>query len=221
MSESARTDEQVQSQLSIQRGIERIREALEDLFESEVREAVVSGADHPKGRLHDYLTGVGDGHEPRIRLLFDLFEQGALDLAGELADAPATCFFLGDSARYQRSLDDWVAILGEPRPVDRLCENPVGESCDSTELELWSAGDLVWSRTRTRAQDAQAFLTFVLDEPVGLWRARVRVADLRVCAVDVWSGAEETRVVVPPGVLPAEQVSAGAAVPTDRPLLPR
>ena len=236
MSEHARTDEQVQSQLSIQRGIERIREALEDLFESEVREAVVSGADHPQARLHDYLTRVGEGHEPRIRLLFDLFEQGALDLSGELADAPATCFFLGDSARYQRSLDDWLAILGEPRTLEQAVDPGtlcvlVGEVQAANQSDvgapgwddvvLWSAGDLVWSRSRTRAQDAQAFLTLVLDEPVGLWRARTRVADLQVCAVDQWSGCDETRVVVPPGLLPVEQVSAGIAVPTDRPFLPR
>lgn len=228
MGEPARTDEQVQSQLSIQRGIERIREALEDLFESEVREAVVSGADHPQGRLHDYLTGVGDGHEPRIRLLFDLHEQGALDLSGELWDVPATCFFLGDSARYQRSLDEWLSIVGELRPLDRFLEEgtrealaAVADALSGGMLELWSAGDLIWTRSRTRAQDAQAFLTLVLDEPVGLWRARVRVEDLQLCAIDVWSAAEEIRAVIPPGVLPVEQVSSGVAVPTDRPLLPR
>ncbi len=61
----------------------------------------------------------------------------------------------------------------------------------------------------------------MLDEPVGLWRARVRVEDLQLCAIDVWSAAEEIRAVIPPGVLPVEQVSSGVAVPTDRPLLPR
>lgn len=216
MGDQARTEEQVASQLSVQRGIERIREALEDAFEDELRDALVCGGDYSEGRVHDYLTGVSDGHEPRVRLLFDLFEQGALDLTGALQDVPATCFFLGDSVRYQRSLDDWLALLGHPRPLAGL-----GGLDGDHELELWSAGDLVWSRSRSRAEDSAAFLTLVLDEPVGLWRARVRVGDLRVCAVDEWSGRDMARMIVPPGVLVTDRIRPGVEVPTDRPLLPR
>lgn len=82
---------------------ERIREALEDAFEQEVRDHLREGRAAPVERLHDYLTGVADHHEPRVRLLFELLADGTLDLSGELADVPATCFFLGDIVRYQVS----------------------------------------------------------------------------------------------------------------------
>lgn len=218
--------QEVARQLRGLQAIEHIREALEDRFEVEVREAVASGADYPVERLHDYLTGVEDGHEPRVRLLFELFERDALDTSGVLADAPATCFFLGAGARYQRSMLDWLRLFGPERTYLPGPGEPV-------ELELWSAGDLVWSRSRARAQDSSDYLTLVLDRPVGLWRATVPARRLRFSARDRWSGRDEARYVVPRHVLDVsaprhpsapgriEQVAPGSAVPLDVPLTPR
>ncbi len=194
MNEPAMTAEEVARQLRGLQAIERIRDALEDRFEVEVRETVAGGGDYPQDRLHDYLTGVEDGHEPRVRLLFELYERDALDLTGLLADVPQSCFFLGHAVRHQRSLRDWLAILGPecvhiPAPGDLL------------ELELWSAGDLVWGVSRERAQDAADYLTLVLDRPVGLWRARLPARALRWSAIDRWAGRDELRYVVPPHVL--------------------
>ncbi len=217
MGEQVRTNEQVASQLSIQRGIERIREALEQAFEDEVRDAVLSRSDYSKARLHDYLTGVEEGREPRVHLLFDLFERGALDLTGTLADVAENCFFLGDRVRYQRTLNDWLTIFGTARPV-AVDDSHAGLHGD---LELWGAGDLVWNRSRARAEDAAGFLTFLLDEPVALWRTRIAAADLRVCAIDAWSGRDDARLVVPPHLMVSEQIRPGLVPPSDRPLLPR
>lgn len=213
----ARTDAQVAQELRGLQLVERIREALEDRFEVEVREAVASGSDYPPDRLHDYLTGVADAHEPRVRLLFELHERGALDLSGVLADVPETCFFLGDAVRLQRSLDDWLGLFGPARG----CACAFGVT---GEVELFSAGDLVWVRSRERAQDAADYLALVLDRPVGLWRATARAEALPVLAVDRWSGAELGRVVVAPGALDvadAERLAPGDALPTDRALAPR
>lgn len=193
---------------------ERIREALEDAFEQEVRDVLRGGGDAPVHRLHDYLTGVGDHHEPRVRLLFELVEDGTLDLSGELADVPATCFFLGDAVRYQRSLEDWARLLGPARPYAE------GGAFGGDVLELWSAGDLMWRADRARAQASRDFLSLLLEEPVRLLRARVRPEDLRVLAVDIWSGRDAHRVVVAPGELDAELIEDGVVVPTDRPLAP-
>lgn len=192
---------------------ERIREALEDAFEQEVREHLRAGRGTPVERLHDYLTGVADHHEPRVRLLFELVEDGTLDLSGDLADVPATCFFLGDTVRYQVSLDAWVGLFGTPRPHVRALDDPA-------HLELWSAGDLVWRADRSRAEVSRDFLTLLLDEPVALLRARVRPADLHVLAADPWSGRGAHRVVASREDLPGEVVEPGAIVPTDRALAP-
>lgn len=213
----ARTDAQVAQELRGLQMVERIREALEDRFEVEVREAVASGVDHPVDRLHDYLTGVSDAHEPRVRLLFELHDRGALDLSGVLADVPETCFFLGDAVRLQRSLDDWLSVLG---PV-RTYASSFGVT---GEVELFSAGDLVWLRSRERAQAAADYLALVLDRPVGVWRATAQAEGLRVLAADRWSGAELGRVVVAPDALDvadAERLAPGEALPTDRALTPR
>lgn len=223
MGESTQRQEEVDRQLRGLQAIEHIREALEDRFEVEVRETVAGGADYPVDRLHDYLTGVHDGHEPRVRLLFELFGRGALDTTGLLADAPASCFFLGTSVRHQRSLDDWLALFAA------LGSHPDGEAYarqvdDADELELWSAGDLVWGRSRERAQDAADYLTLLLDAPVGLWHARIRPERLRVLAQDRWSGREEARYVVSPRVLDvadAERVRHGQLVRRDVPLASR
>lgn len=197
---------------------ERIRAALEDVFEDEVRRGLRTGSlDEdlmPMARLHDYLTGVHDRHEPRVRLLFELVGDDSLAFVGDLADVPATCFFLGDTARYEHALDGWVELLGPSLPYQ---PQPV----DPEVLELWSAGDLIWRADRARAEDARSFLAMTLDEPVGLWRARVRPADLDVLAVDPWSGREARRMAVAPGALTGEQVQDGMAPPTDRALLPR
>lgn len=193
---------------------ERIREALEDAFEQEVRDTLRAGRATPLERLHDYLTGVSDQHEPRVRLLFELLEDGTLPLDGDLADVPATCFFLGDVVRYQRSLDDWARLLGPQRPY-------VPGADDPEYLELWSAGDLLWRADRDQAEASRAFLTMLLDEQVGLWSARVRPGDLRVLAIDAWSGHDAYRVAVASGSLEERQAEPGVAVPTDRPLAPR
>ncbi|MDO5626908.1 MAG: hypothetical protein Q4G43_01180 [Mobilicoccus sp.] len=197
---------------------ERIREALEDTFEDEVRTGLREGRlDEelmPMARLHDYLTGVLDQHEPRVRLLFELIGDGSLTFDGELADVPATCFFLGETARYEHDLDSWVRVLGPDRPYPR-------QSGDPDVVELWSAGDLLWRADRARAVDAAAFLTLTLDEPVGLWRTRVRLTDLSVLAVDPWSGRDARRVAIAPGRVEAEQVEDGIAPPRDRALRPR
>lgn len=223
---SAQAAEEVARQLRGLQAIEHIREALEDRFEVEVREAVAAGADYPAERLHDYLTGIHDGHEPRVRLLFELFDRDALDLSGVLADVPETCFFLGTGARYQRSMLDWLRLFGSERSYVPGPGEPV-------ELELWSAGDLVWSHSRARAQDAADYLTLVLDRPVGLWRATLPTRRLRFSALDRWSGRDEARYIVPLHVLDisaprhpsalgrVEQVRPGDTVPLDVPLTPR
>lgn len=194
--------------------MERLAEALEDRFEAQVRAACLSGLELPVERLHDYLTGVADGHEPRVRLLFELYESGGLDLGGVLADVPETCFFLGDAARYHVPLRAWLDIFGTPRAYEPTRADP-------PVLELWSPGDLTWSRSRRQAEDAAAFLTVLLDRPVGIWSARVPVGRLRVVAADQWSGRSTGRVVVPAGLLEAVQVVPGEVLPVDRPLLPR
>ncbi len=194
--------------------MERLAEALEDRFEAQVRAACLSGLALPAERLHDYLTGVADGHEPRVRLLFELYESGALDLSGALADVPQTCFFLGAAARYHVPLRSWLDIFGAPQTFEPVRSDP-------PVLELWSAGDLTWSRSRESAEDAAAFLTVLLDRPVALWHARVPIGRLRIVAADEWSGRSAGRVVVPPGLVEAEQMTPGETLPTDRPLLPR
>ncbi|GAB94913.1 hypothetical protein BJY21_002075 [Kineosphaera limosa] len=222
--DSGQTREEVERQLRGLQAVERIRAALEDRFEVEVREAVCSGVDYPPARLHDYLTGIEDSHEPRVRLLFELFERGALrrpELAAELADVPATCFFLGTAARYERSLADWLTLFGGTYTPPALTDRPGDLPRD---LELWSAGDLVWSRSRQAAQDCADYLTLLLDRPVGLWRMRIPVSALRCVAHDRWSGRDDTRYLVPPQVLDisrATQLAPGAPAPLDRPLAPR
>lgn len=210
MGEPAKTDAEVASALKGLQMVERVREALEDRFDVEVREAVVSGMELPVERLHDYLTGVADGHEPRVRLLFELHDRGALDLGGVLADVAETCFFLGDTARYHRPLQDWLDLFDAPCRHD-----------DLSDRDLWSAGDLVWGLSRSRAEDSAAFLSLSLDRPVGVWRARARGRDLRVVAIDRWSGRDAGRVVVPPGLLEVEQVADGEPLPLDVALIPR
>ncbi|GAB46964.1 hypothetical protein [Mobilicoccus pelagius] len=194
---------------------ERIREALEDTFEREVRDGLHAGRTLPGDRLHDYLTGVADHHEPRVRLLFELVEDGTFDPL-TCVDVPATCFFLGDSVRYQRALADWVRLLGPSGPYAAL--DPAGPS---RPLDLWSAGDLLWRADRDQAEASRDYLTLLLDRPVGLWHTRVDPAELEVLAVDVWSGRHAHRVVVAPGVLDAERVLDGDDVPLDRPVSPR
>jgi len=194
---------------------ERIREALEDAFEREVRDGLGDGRALPVDRLHDYLTGVADHHEPRVRLLFELVDDGTFDPVA-LSDVPATCFFLGDSARYHRALADWVRLLGPARPY--AAPDPAGPY---RPLDLWSAGDLLWRADRAQAEASRDYLTLLRDRPVGLWHARVDPGELEVLAVDVWSGQHAHRVVVAPDALAAEQVLDGDAVPLDRPLAPR
>lgn len=194
---------------------ERIREALEDAFEQEVRDGLREGRTLPGDRLHDYLTGVADHHEPRVRLLFELVEDGTFDRV-EFADVPATCFFLGDASRYHVPLEDWVRLLRPARPY--AAPTPAGPY---RSLDLWSAGDLVWRADRAQAEASRDYLTLLLDRPVGLWHAQVDPADLRVLAVDVWRGHQAHRVAVEPGVLPAEQVLDGEGVPLDVAIAPR
>lgn len=198
---------------------ERIREALEDAFEQEVRDHLREGRAAPVERLHDYLTGVADHHEPRVRLLFELLADGTLDLSGELADVPATCFFLGDIVRYQVSLDDWARLFGQPQPYPRAVGGPGGID-ESVELELWSAGDLIWRTERSQAEASRDFLTLLMNEPVALWRAHVRAGDLAVLATDAWSGRGAHRIAVTRADLSGDIVEPGVSVPTSRPLAP-
>ena len=194
---------------------ERIREALEDAFEQEVRDGLREGREVPADRLHDYLTGVADQHEPRVRLLFELWEDGTFDRVA-LADVPATCFFLGDAARYHVPLEGWVRLLRPTRPYALPTSAGPGGP-----LDLWSAGDLVWRADRAQAEASRDYLSLLLDRPVGLWHARVDPAALPVLAVDVWQGIGAHRVAVEPGALAAEQVLAGDEVPLHVPVAPR
>lgn len=214
----AQSQEEVDRQLRGLQAIEHIRAALEDRFEVEVRETVCSGQDYPLEALHDYLTGVHDGHEPRVRLLFELHERGALDTSGVLADVPQSCFFLGSTARYERSLADWLGLFGPPAVPGDIGTGEPGD------VELWSAGDLVWSRSRSRAVDSAEYLMVLLDRPVGVWRMRLPASAVRVVAQDRWSGRDDARYVIPPYVLDvrqAVQLTSGEPVPLDRPLAPR
>lgn len=218
MGDTGMSDAEVARRLTGLRVMEQLAEALEDRFDAAVREAVVARWDYPAQHLYDYLTGVGSGHEPRVRLLFELYERGALDLDGPLADVPRACFFLGHVARFHVPLEDWLRIFGEAHAhVPRRSDPPVEE--------LWSAGDLVWGRSRRRAEDVAAYLGVVLDRPVPVWRARVPSKTLRFVAQDRWAereaGRDAGRVVIPTRWLAAEQVSEGDPLPTDVPLVPR
>lgn len=164
-------------------------------------------------RLHDYLTGVSDQHEPRVRLLFEMVQDGTLDLSGDLADVPATCFFLGDRVRYQASLADWCRVFGRPRRYDVA-------SADPAEVELWGVGDLLWRADRAAAEASREFLTLAADRAVPLLRAVVPLSEFRVLAVDAWSGRVARRVVVAPADLTAEVVTPGDDLPFDVPILP-
>ncbi len=214
MEESAWSDGSAARQLTGLQVMERVAQALEDRFEAGVRAALVAGLALPVERLRDYLTGVGDAHEPRVRLLFELYDLGALDLSGPLADVPQTCFFRGAAARHHVPLDAWLDLFGPPRALERRRSDP-------PIADLWSAGDLVWGRQRLPAERTAAFLTIALDQPVGLWHARVPAATLRVVAEDQRSVRQSARVVVPPGSFEARQVSPGIVVPTDRCLIPK
>lgn len=193
--------------------VERIRAALGEAFENEVRSHLRTGRPAPHDRLHDYLTGVADQSEPRVHLLFDLVEDGTLDLRGDLADVPGTCFFLGDAARYRRSLADWARLLGPSRRYPR-------HPGDLDELELWSAGDLIWRSSREAAQASRDYLTVLVGSPVALLRARVRTDELVVLAVDEWSGRDAHRLAVAPGLLTPDVVAPGRDLPFATPLDP-
>lgn len=211
---------EVNRQLRGLRAIERVRDVVDDRFELEVRQAVCSGAPYPLDRLRARLTGLGERREPRVRLLFELFERGALDLHA-LADAPAACFFLGATARYHRSLDDWLRLL---RRVEGAGRRPGGPPAPPAthDAELWTAGDLLWSPAPTQVRAHADYLTILLGRRVGVWRART--ADhLPRLAVDRWSPGS-SRVVIDPAVLDltdAEPVVTGEAVDRRAPLLPR
>lgn len=201
---------------------ERIRDALEDAFEKEVRDGLRDGRTLPGDRLHDYLTGVADRHEPRVRLLFELLADGTFDHAA-FTEVPATCFFLADCARYEVALAEWVPVLGPSRPYLATVAggDAAGPGGGGSALELWSAGDLLWRADRAQAEASRDYLALLLDRPVGLWRARLDPRDLLVLAVDERRGRGAHRVAVESGRLAAKQVLDGDPVPLHRPLVPR
>lgn len=211
--------QEVNRQLRGLRAIERVRDVVDDRFELEVQRAVCSGAPYPVDRLRDRLTGLGEGREPRVRLLFELFDRGALDLDA-LADAPATCFFLGETSRYHRSLDDWLRLLRRVATTGRGAQGPREHGIDA---ELWTAGDLLWSPSPTQVRAHADYLTIMLGRRVGVWRARTGAHPLPPLAVDRCSPGSP-RWVVDPAVLDlADAVLEveGEAVDRRAPLLPR
>ena len=189
--------QEVNRQLRGLRAIEQVRDVVDDRFELEVRQAVCSGAPYPVDRLRDRLTGLAEGREPRVRLLFELFDRGALDLHA-LADAPAACFFLGETSRYHRSLDDWLRLLRQVATTGRGAGRREPRGIEG--VELWTAGDLLWSPSPTQVRAHADYLTIMLGRRVGVWRARTGVDPLPWLAVDRWSPGS-LRWVVDPVVL--------------------